>query len=154
MEAIKFVLQLWGPLWASSTVRVFTDNTTFALDLLKQTLKSPANTSLRQTLLLAATHDIIIEPSWIERLRIHWQMLFPLLQSLTCVLIIGRTSLFQPLNRIPGLVSHLNSPQMSHDALNFLWNGLSADTRAGYNSAVKSSVPKLDSKPGPRRSNR
>lgn len=27
---------------------------------------------------------------------------------------------------------------MSHDALNFLWNGLSADTRAGYNSAVKS----------------
>jgi hypothetical protein len=67
MEAIKFVLQLWGPLWASSTVRVFTDNTTFALGLLKQTLKSPANTSLRQTLLLAATHDIIIEPSWIER---------------------------------------------------------------------------------------
>jgi len=28
--------------------------------------------------------------------------------------------------------------KMSHVALNFLWNGLSADTRAGYNSAVKS----------------
>jgi len=28
--------------------------------------------------------------------------------------------------------------KMSHDALNFLWNGLSADTRAGYNSAAKS----------------
>jgi hypothetical protein len=55
-------------------------------------------------------------------------MRFPvliLLQSLKCVLI-GRTSLFQPLNRIPGLVSHL---KMSHDALIFLWNGLSADTR-------------------------
>jgi hypothetical protein len=28
--------------------------------------------------------------------------------------------------------------KMSHDALNFLWNGLSADIRTGYNSAVKS----------------
>ena len=41
MEAIKFALQLWSPLWASSTVRVFTDNTTSALGLLKQTLKGP-----------------------------------------------------------------------------------------------------------------
>jgi hypothetical protein len=66
MEAIRLALQLWGPLWASSTVRVFTDNTTSALGLLKQTLKSPANTPLRQALLLAAAHDIILEPSWIE----------------------------------------------------------------------------------------
>jgi hypothetical protein len=66
MEAIKSAFQLWGPLWASSTVRVFTDSKTSALDLLKQTLKSPANIPLRQTLLLAATYDIILEPSWIE----------------------------------------------------------------------------------------
>ena len=63
MEAITLALQLWGPLWASSTVRVFTDNTTSALGLSKQTLKSPANAPLRQALLLAA---IILEPSWIE----------------------------------------------------------------------------------------
>jgi hypothetical protein len=63
----KFALQLWGPLWASSTVRVFTDNTTSALGLLKQTLKSPANTPYGRH-----SHDIcIIEPSWIEGLKIH-----------------------------------------------------------------------------------
>jgi reverse transcriptase-like protein len=66
MEAITLALQLWGPLWASSTVQVFTDNTTAALGLSKQTLKSPANAPLRQALLLAAAHDIILEPSWIE----------------------------------------------------------------------------------------
>ena len=34
-----------------------------------------------------------------------------------------------------GSVAHL---KLSHDALYFLWNGLSPETRAGYSSAVKS----------------
>jgi hypothetical protein len=66
MEAINFALQHWGSLWTSFTVRVFTDNKTSELGLLKQTLKSPANIPLRQALLLAATYDIVIEPFWIE----------------------------------------------------------------------------------------
>jgi hypothetical protein len=65
MEAINFALQAWGPVWASSIVRVFTDNKTSELGLIKQTLRSPTNTPLRQALLQAAALDIVLEPIWI-----------------------------------------------------------------------------------------
>src|SRR5204862_418233 len=57
MEAIEFALQTWGHLWTLSRVLIFTDNKTSELGLLKQTLRSLANTPLRSALLLAATHD-------------------------------------------------------------------------------------------------
>lgn len=66
MEAINYALKSWGSIWASSTVIVFTDNKTSELGLLKQTLRSPANTPLRQTLLRAAALDITLQPTWIE----------------------------------------------------------------------------------------
>ena len=66
MEAIKFALRTWGPIWASSKVMVFTDSKSSELGLIKQTLRSPANAPLRETLLLAAAYDIILEPAWIQ----------------------------------------------------------------------------------------
>ena len=65
MEAINFALQTWGPVWASSVVRVFTDNKTSELGLIRQTLRSPSNYPLRQALLQAAALDIVLEPIWI-----------------------------------------------------------------------------------------
>lgn len=44
MEAVNYALKSWRPLWASCTVIVFIDNRTSELELLKQTLRSPANT--------------------------------------------------------------------------------------------------------------
>ena len=38
MEAIKFALLTWGPLWKSSRVTIFTDNKTSEIGLIKQTL--------------------------------------------------------------------------------------------------------------------
>jgi len=66
MEAIKFALRTWGPIWASSKVMVFTDSKSSELGLIKQTLRSPANAPLRETLLLATAYDIILEPAWIQ----------------------------------------------------------------------------------------
>jgi hypothetical protein len=67
MEAINYALKSWGSIWASSIALVFTDNKTSELGLLKQTLRSPANIPLRQTLLRAAALDIIYLTTHLDR---------------------------------------------------------------------------------------
>ena len=53
----------WGQSWAGKLVILHTDSSTTQLGLIKQTLRAEAqNEPLRQLLLLAAKHDIKIEP--------------------------------------------------------------------------------------------
>ncbi len=66
VEAIFLAFQLWSPTWHRHRVIVHTDSTTAFSGLHHSTLQGPANAPLRQTLLLAAKWDIVIEPRWVE----------------------------------------------------------------------------------------
>ena len=69
VEAILLAFQLWSPTWHRHRVIVHTDSTTAFSGLQDSTLRGPANAPLRQTLLLAAKWDIVIEPQWVEGKR-------------------------------------------------------------------------------------
>ena len=69
IRAILTAFTSWANLWRSSKVVVHTDNTSSALGLLKQTLRLPEQFEpLREVLLKAAQHDILIEPAHIAGL--------------------------------------------------------------------------------------
>jgi hypothetical protein len=107
IEAINHALKLWAPVWASSTILVFTDNKTSELGLLKQTLRSPANTPLRQALLQAAAHDITLQPTWIEGSA---NVLADALSRFDYNSV-GRTAPLRSPNGIPRLVSQPSASQ-------------------------------------------
>ena len=76
VEAILLAFQLWSPIWHRHRVIVHTDSKTALLGLQDSTLQGPANTPLRQTLLLAAKWDIFIESRWVEAKRTVFRMLY------------------------------------------------------------------------------
>jgi Reverse transcriptase (RNA-dependent DNA polymerase)/RNase H-like domain found in reverse transcriptase len=67
LKAILIALQTWGPHWSRKSITVFTDSATAQSGLRRLTLKDPSeNEVLRQILLLAAQHDIVLIPRWIS----------------------------------------------------------------------------------------
>jgi len=67
LKAILIALQTWGPHWSRKSIIVSTDSATAQSGLRKFTLKDPSeNEVLRQILLLAAKHDIVLIPRWIS----------------------------------------------------------------------------------------
>jgi hypothetical protein len=66
LKAIWIALQTWGPHWSRKSITVSTDSATAQSGLRRLTLKDPSeNEVLRQILLLAAQHDIVLIPRWI-----------------------------------------------------------------------------------------
>ena len=67
LKAILIALQTWGPHWSRKSIIVSTDSATAQSGLRRFTLKDPSeNEVLRQILLLAAKHDIVLIPRWIS----------------------------------------------------------------------------------------
>ena len=66
VEAVLSAFQQWSHVWHHKRVIVYTDNTTTFAGLAKQTLNSEANGPLRETMLIAARYDILIDARWIE----------------------------------------------------------------------------------------
>ena len=67
LKAILIALQTWGPHWSRKSIIVSTDSATAQSGLRRLTLKDPSeNEVLRQILLLAAKHDIVLIPRWIS----------------------------------------------------------------------------------------
>ena len=66
LEALLVAFDIWAKSWHKCKVIVYTDNTTAFNGLSNLTLRGPGNKPLRQLLLLAAQHDIIIEARWIK----------------------------------------------------------------------------------------
>ena len=65
LEAILLAMEAWGAYWSKSQLILYTDSTTAFEGLNHHTLKGAANQTLRKILLLAAEHDITIQPRWL-----------------------------------------------------------------------------------------
>jgi hypothetical protein len=66
IEAILIAFELWASHWTRCRVIVHTDNANAYFGLRKQRLSGTNHSILRSVLLLAAKHDVIIHPVWIE----------------------------------------------------------------------------------------
>jgi hypothetical protein len=66
IQAILLAFQTWCHRWKKMRIVVSTDSSTAQQGLCKKTLAGLANEPLRAILLLAAEHDILIEPRWIS----------------------------------------------------------------------------------------
>jgi hypothetical protein len=85
---------------------------------------------LREALLLAAAHDILLEPVWIEGFSNTLADTLPRFDE--DVPPLAGLLYFDPHQ---DSLAHL---KLSPDCTYFLWNGLSPETRAEYRSAIKS----------------
>ena len=61
MEAVLLAFRLWAPLWTSTKIIVYMDNAVAFSGLAKQSLGGQANSPLREIILIASKHDILIE---------------------------------------------------------------------------------------------
>lgn len=91
MLAVQVAIQHWGKKWQGKRAIVYTDNTTVFQGFQKQSLASPANASLRETLLFAASIDLEIIAEWVPGKdndladalsRFNWEQVANLCQTL------------------------------------------------------------------------
>lgn len=66
VQAILLAFQLFASQWCHRKVIIYTDSTTALSGLKSHRFRGLPNVPLRQIMLIAAEHDILLEPRWLE----------------------------------------------------------------------------------------